>query len=33
VERYRITSSGAPRGRAMCIPDGLNRPQARCRTG
>jgi len=33
VERSRITSSGAPRGRAMCIPDGLNRPQARCRTG
>jgi hypothetical protein len=33
VERYRITGSSTPRGRTMCIPDGLNRPQARCRTG
>ena len=33
VGRYRITGSGTPRGRTMCIPDGMNRPQARCRTG
>jgi hypothetical protein len=33
VERYRITGSGTPRGRAMCIPDGMNRPQTRCATG
>jgi hypothetical protein len=33
VERYRITGNSTPRGRTMCIPDGLNRPHARCRTG
>ena len=33
VERYRIRSGATPRARTLCVPDGLTRPQARCRTG
>ena len=33
VRRYRIRSGATPRARALCVPDGLTKPQARCRTG
>jgi hypothetical protein len=33
VRRYRIAGTGTPRGRTLCVPDGLSRPQRRCRTG
>jgi hypothetical protein len=33
VRRYRIRSGATPRARTLCVPDGLTKPQARCRTG
>jgi hypothetical protein len=33
VERYRIAGAGAPRPQALCIPNGMDRPQRRCQTG
>jgi hypothetical protein len=33
VERYRIVAGAAPRARALCVPDGLTKPQPRCATG